>query len=95
MICSLSDLKDKEVINIRNGKKLGYVDDVELNTETSMIIAFIVYGNAKLFGLLGREDDIIISCKEIEVIGEDTILVRVIDECSTKKRSFSIKDLYK
>ena len=35
-----------------------------------------MYGRLKLFGLLGREEDITIPWKEIEKVGEDVLLVR-------------------
>ena len=51
MICSLMDLRNKEVVNISNGEKLGFVDDIEIDTETSTVIALIVYGRERLWGL--------------------------------------------
>lgn len=96
MICSLSELRNKEVINIQTGAKLGYVDDIEINTDNATVIALIVYGRPRFFGLLGRDEDIIIRCKEIEVVGEDTILIKIAEtEKSPKKRSFSFENLYK
>ena len=35
----------------------------------------IVYGRPRLFGIMGRDDDLIIPWSDIEVIGEDTVLV--------------------
>ncbi len=99
MICSLGDLKDKEIVNIKNGAKLGFVDDVELNTENASVLALIVYGRSKLLGLFGRDDDIIIKCEDIELIGEDTILVSFDDLAkhtkNPKSRSFSVENLLK
>lgn len=104
MICSLMDLRNKEVVNISNGEKLGFVDDIEIDTETSTVIALIVYGRERLWGLFGRDDDLIISCKEIKLIGKDTILVahnsdidemRKPDTKSTKFKSFRFENLYK
>ena len=96
MICSLSELRDKEVINIKTGAKLGYVDDIEINTDNATVIALIVYGRPRFFGLLGRDEDMIIRCKEIEVIGEDTILIKLDEqEKVPKHRSFSFENLYK
>ncbi len=63
------------MINVKDGCKLGYVDDVDINTCNAEVLSIVVYGRAKLFGLLGREEDIVIRWGEIEVIGEDTILV--------------------
>lgn len=36
------DFKHKEVININNGKRLGFVQDVTANLETGMITSIIV-----------------------------------------------------
>ena len=75
MICSLSELKQKEIIDITDGTKIGFVDDVEMNLETSSVTSLIVYGRPRFFGLFGREDDYVICWSDIEIIGEDTILV--------------------
>lgn len=75
MICKVTDLHDKEVINVCDGRRLGCVDDVELDTCTAQLVSLVIFGRAKGLGLLGHEEDIVISWKEIEVIGEQTILV--------------------
>lgn len=101
MICSLYELRNKEIIDIKTGAKIGYVDDIEINTETAMVIALIVYGRPRFFGLFGRDDDMLLKCKEIEVIGEDTILVRFAEEDTSyvtkksKKKSFGFESLCK
>ena len=75
MICRFEDLRCKEIINVKTGCKLGYPDDIEFDTCTAKICKLIVYGKAKLFGLLGREEDFVIPWCDIEIIGQDTILV--------------------
>jgi len=75
MFCRITDLRDKQVINIKDGVVLGCVSDVEIDTCCAKVIAIVVFGRPKLFGLLGREDDIVIKWCDIEVIGEDTVLV--------------------
>lgn len=86
MKCTLSEIRNKEIINIKNGARLGYVDDIEFETETASVKSFIVYGRTHFFGLLGKEDDIIITCDEIEVVGIDTILISVNDTKLTKNK---------
>lgn len=76
MVCRITDMHNKEVINLSDGCRLGCVDDVEVNTETACLVAIVIFGRPKCFGLLGREEDIVIGWNEIEVIGDDTILVR-------------------
>ena len=75
MICRITDMHNKEVINVCDGPRLGCVDDVEVDTCTAELVAIVVHGRGKLFGLLGRCDDVIIGWREIEVIGEETVLV--------------------
>lgn len=75
MLCRVVDLRHKEVINSQNGVRIGFVDDVEVDTCTSQVKSVIVYGKPRLFGILGRNEDIIIPWQDIELIGEDTILV--------------------
>lgn len=76
MNCRITDMRSKEVVNICNGMKLGYVDDVEVDTRTATVVAIVVYGRPRFFGLLGREEDFVVPWGSIEIIGEDTILVR-------------------
>ena len=73
--CRVVDLCHKDVINCKDGTRLGYVCDVEVDTCSARLVSIIIYGKLKCFGLLGREDDIIVNWCDIEVIGEDTILV--------------------
>ena len=77
MLCRITDLRYKEVVNVRDGCCLGYVSDIEVDTVTAKVMSLIIYGRCRLFGLFFREDDIIIRWCDIEVIGEDTILVNM------------------
>ncbi|MBQ9375934.1 MAG: YlmC/YmxH family sporulation protein [Ruminococcus sp.] len=96
MICSFSNLKNKEVVNLKTGLKLGYVDDIEIDTTSGSVISLIVFGRPRAMGLLGRDDDIIIKCSDIDLIGEDTILVRFLNDTTcTKSRSFIAENLLK
>ena len=76
MICRLSDLREKEVINIQNGSCLGCVSDLEIDTCCAKVTAIVIYGKSRFFGLLGREEDLVICWDEIQCIGEDTVLVK-------------------
>lgn len=76
MRCRIVDMRNKEVINVKTGMRLGCVCDVEVDTKTAKLSGIVIYGRLKFFGLLGRCDDIVIKWEDIEVIGEDTILVK-------------------
>jgi len=73
--CRVTDLRHKEVINSNNGCRIGFVDDIEVNTETAKVVSVIIYGRQRFFGLFGRGDDVVIGWDDIKLIGEDTILV--------------------
>ena len=75
MCCRIAELKDKQVISIKDDTILGYVCDVEVDTANGKIVSLVLPGKAKFFGLFGHEDDIIVPWCEIEVIGRETILV--------------------
>ena len=75
MACRIADMRHKEVINVKDGVKIGYVDDVEFDTVSAELTALVVYGKSRFFGLFGRDEDIVITWQDIEVIGEDTVLV--------------------
>lgn len=70
-----SDFRQKEVINVSDGRRLGFVSDVEIDLEQGKIDAIILPGVGKLFGFLGKESEFIIPWDKIVKIGEDIILV--------------------
>ncbi len=72
-----SDLKQKEVINISDGRRIGFVLDVEINLEDGRIEALIVPGGGRLFGLLGKDNEFVIPWDRVRKIGEDIILVEM------------------
>ncbi len=72
------DFKRKEVINITNATRLGYVQDVCANLETGKITSIIVPGGAnKLLNFFSASNDIVIEWEKITCIGEDLILVEL------------------
>ena len=74
-------LSEKCVINLSDGKNLGFACDVRFNTCDGNITAIVVPREQKLFSFC-REDPIIIPWDKIECIGEDAILVRLCgNEC--------------
>ena len=88
MNCRVYDLRYKNVINITDGSILGCVNDIEIDTSDAKIISVIIYGKYKLFGLLGREKDIMIPWCDIKIIGEDAVLVNYRQPEEEKKEKF-------
>ena len=57
MICRINDFKYKDVISSSDGVRLGFVGDVELDTQNAALTAIVIRGRYRLFGLLGREEE--------------------------------------
>ena len=75
MLCTLTELRRKEIVDTKTGVILGRADDVRFDTETSNILSMIIYGRPKLFGILGRDNDLSVKFEDISLIGKDAILV--------------------
>ena len=75
MNCFITDMREKEIINLRDGCRLGCVCDVEFDTCSGHIVSIVVLGRGKMFGFGGKCEDIKICWSDIKVIGDDTILV--------------------
>lgn len=71
------DFKHKEVINITDAKRLGYVQDVCADLESGRITSIIVPGNRRMINMFTKEDDIVIEWEKIKCIGDDIILVEL------------------
>lgn len=71
----LGQLQHKEIVDLRTGAVLGYADDIVLCVETAQVQSLVVCGRPRLFGLLGRQPDLLIPWGQIQTIGEDTVLV--------------------
>lgn len=73
----LSDLQNKDVINVNNGKKVGNIIDVMI--ESNGIMKGLVVEKSKfLISMFSNKDEIIINWEQIEKIGEDVILVKIL-----------------
>ncbi len=75
MLCRIDELKNKQVVCVKDGCVLGFVSDVELDTTSGILTSIIIFGRFKFFGLFGKEDDIVIPWNDIKVIGNETVLV--------------------
>ena len=75
MLCRVSELRYKEMIDVTDGSRYGCVGDVEVELETGQVRALVVPGRLRLFGLLGRTEDTVVPWEAVRRIGEDVILV--------------------
>ena len=75
MECRVSELRYKEIINVSDGSRYGWVGDVEVDLESGQVRALVVPGRLRLFGLLGREEDRVFPWEAVRRFGADTILL--------------------
>jgi YlmC/YmxH family sporulation protein len=75
MRCCVTELRSKDVICRADGRRIGTVCDVEFDTCSGQITAFILFGRGRCFGLFGHEEDIRIRWEDVEVIGDDAMIV--------------------
>ncbi len=73
----VSSFHKKEVVNLTDGRRLGYVSDADVNFEDGRLEAIMVAGTAKLFGGSSKEQELIIPYEKIKRIGEDLIIVDI------------------
>lgn len=75
MVCRITELHNKEVIDLDTGNRLGCVDDVEVDSCSACLCAIVIHGRPRFLGLGGHEPDIVIRWEDIAVIGDETVLV--------------------
>jgi YlmC/YmxH family sporulation protein len=62
---------------VSDGRRLGLVEDVELDLKTGKIDALVIPGRRSFLGFFGGSQDVVIHWGQIQKIGEDVILVQV------------------
>lgn len=83
------ELCAKEIVQLSNGACLGRADDLELDPATAQVKSLLLLGQPHLFGLLGRDETLVIPWTDIETLGVDAILVRTeLPEPEAKKQGF-------
>ena len=75
MQCRIQDLRRKEVINICDGCRLGFVADVDIRVPEGQVAAIVVWGPCRFFGLFGPREEFYVPWESIQRIGDDIILV--------------------
>ncbi len=82
----ISELRQKDIVNILDGKKLGPVRDIEVDLEAGIIKALVLPGNNRFRSFFFRNEDIIVHWHQIKKIGVDVVLVELSeDNIPTKK----------
>ncbi len=71
------NFRQKEVININDGKRLGYITDLLLDETDGKLSAIIILREGKKLGFFGKESEYVIGWDKIKKMGDDIILVDV------------------
>ena len=91
MSTNFTDLHCKEVICVSDGRRLGFITDARIDLPEGHILAIIVPGPCRFWGLWGRKDDYVIPWHCIRRIGPDIVLVDVKpDECRVPRQKMRL-----
>ena len=73
----VSDIMDKEIINVKNGKKMGFITDIDIDVNEGRVVSFSTTGEGS-GGFFSRGVDMdVIFWNDILKIGCDTIIVNI------------------
>ena len=73
----VSDIMDKEIINVKNGKRMGFITDIDIDINEGRVVSFSTTGEGS-GGFFSRGVDMdVIFWNDILKIGCDTIIVNI------------------
>ncbi len=93
METTFSELRQKNVINVLTGRILGNVIDIAFDLRHNCLLGIVVPGSKSLFNIFSCSKQIFVPMSNICKIGEDVILVEVIETCKKKKKPVRVFDL--
>ena len=73
---NLSELSNKNIVNVLNGRNIGNIIDVKIKTDGS-IESLDIKPNNNFFQVFNKEEETLIKWSDIDKIGEDVILVKI------------------
>lgn len=73
----LSELQRKDIVNIKNGKKIGKIIDVEFDPNNGYMIKFIIEKSHFVKSLFSNSEELSIKFTQIKKMGEDVILIDI------------------
>ena len=85
----LSQLSRKEIINLYDGSRLGYVgeSDLVIDDKSGRILAMVIYPKG-LSAKVRNTRELVIPWKAVKKIGEEIMVVEIVPERSSHKFSF-------
>ena len=73
----LSELQRKDIINIKDGKKVGRIIDVKFDPSNGYMIKFVIERTHFVRNLLSTNENLSIKFTQIKKLGEDVILIDI------------------
>ena len=73
----LSELQKKDIVNIKDGKKIGKIIDVYFDESSGYMIKFVIEKTHFLRNIFSNTDEIVIKFSQIKKMGEDVILIDI------------------
>ena len=70
----LSELQSKDIVNLNDGKRMGKIIDVEI--DSGKIYNLIIESKRFFLNIFRRGEEVTIKWESIEKIGEDVILIK-------------------
>lgn len=73
----ISDIMEKEVINVKNGKRMGFITDIDMDVNEGKIVSFTIFGDGGRGFFQRGGDEQVIFWNDILKVGCDTIIVNI------------------
>ncbi|MFR2011482.1 MAG: YlmC/YmxH family sporulation protein, partial [Christensenellales bacterium] len=73
----ICELREKEVVNVCDGERLGNICDIDFEERTGRICTLVIPGPCKIFGIIGRDSEYLIPYECVKRIGADVVLVEI------------------
>ena len=73
----VSDIMEKEIINVKNGKRMGFITDIDMDINEGKVISFSISGDSGRAFFHREYEEEAISWNDILKIGCDTIIVNI------------------
>ncbi len=88
MDAKISDLQERQIVNIADGKCLGNLKDIELNLLDGTIQALVLPGVGGFLGILQNQGELLIPWQRVVRIGVDVVLIDMPELAEGKQRSY-------
>ncbi len=75
MSAKISDLQERQIVNIADGKCLGNIKDIELNVLDGTIQALVLPNTGGFWSMLQNQGELLIPWQKVIRLGVDVVLI--------------------